>query len=829
MLDFRESKKNVGLAAVGFLQVFVLGTLLKLLGVLSFGWDRWLFQLLLTVLVQGSIFWMAGRKPGAWRAWDRHFVYIPTFAAIGLFTGYGIEVPAVRYMVLVAFGCIFLVLSPFARTLQVVVAGGLMGIGYSVILVFASRSLRSFDPAFEAALLGTFLITSGYAAIVTLQTQRMRRQRRDRSESLTRLSPVGIFRSDAEGRCTYVNQRWCEITGLDKERAMGSGWLQAVHPEDRERVLEHWQSLQASGELTRIEFRFSRSLGQVVWVLGQAVQDFDHEGRHVGYVGSITDVTPRILAQQNAEKANRAKSEFLANMSHEIRTPMNAIVGMSRLLGKGDLPSTEQRYAEIVQSSAEGLLYLIDDVLDFSKIEAGKLSLDPRDFYLLEAVQSTVDLLSPRASAKGLKLEVRIEDRIPRVVHGDANRLRQVLINLVSNAIKFTDRGNVTLRVERTGGDAPPLPLRFSVIDTGIGISRLALERLFDPFTQADASTTRKFGGTGLGLTISKRIVELMGGQIDAESTPGVGSTFSFIVPFAAPLGRESKELRRTFSAREAPARQFRTDKRILVAEDEWVNQIVAVRELEDLGYRVKAANNGNEALAALGRENFDLVLMDCQMPELDGYETTRRIREAEAEGEHLPIIAVTAHALSGHRQECLDAGMDDFISKPYGERELAAVIDHWLGLAPEEDASFLGNSHFEAAAQPPEEIEKDFDDTAMASLRELERTSGKVLIKHLVESFTRRARKGLTTLQETLNRGECAEAQALAHGLRGASAQLGAVRLAESLRRIEEHAAAGKVEESLKHLGDFEQALPAMLRRLRREASKALQSPRIH
>ncbi|MEM7585069.1 MAG: ATP-binding protein, partial [Acidobacteriota bacterium] len=385
-------------------------------------------------------------------------------------------------------------------------------------------------------------------------------------------------------------------------------------------------------------------------------------------------------ARNQAEAANLAKSEFLANMSHEIRTPMYGIVGSAEQLLKADLPPSNREDVETVSMSAGVLLDLIDDILDFSKIEAGKMTLQKVGFRLADVADLVMEMFAPRAAEKDIALELELSEGVPGRLLGDPSRLQQVLINLVSNAIKFTDYGHVKLSVEPAGENGSELRIRFTVSDTGIGISRETQAVLFDAFTQADSSATRRFGGTGLGLAISKRIVELMGGDIEIDSVPGVGSTFSVVVPLQR-LGTDEVplELAASILQSASSSRKPRGSFRILLVEDNPVNQMVASKQLELLGYRAEAVDDGNQALDALERQDYDLILMDCQMPGLDGYEATRQVRIREGDRKHTPIVAMTAHAVKGDREKCLAAGMDDYLSKPFRETELEAMLDRWL------------------------------------------------------------------------------------------------------------------------------------------------------
>ena len=472
-----------------------------------------------------------------------------------------------------------------------------------------------------------------------------------------------VFVVDSRERLADANPAACEILGLSE--ATGKTAVEVLAPD----LLACLRGDMASS--------MEVDLPERGWFDVRVFPLRDRLGRLVGRLVSLRDINKQKRAQEDLAEVNKrlaiasqAKSEFLANMSHEIRTPMNGILGMTDFLIESGLNPEQFDFASTVKNCADSLLVIVNDILDFSKVEAGKLILEELPFDPRQTLEAFHKVMAPRAHQKGLAYECQVDSAVPLVLRGDPGRLRQILNNLVGNAIKFTSAGEVSIRVEALEISENGTVLRFLVRDTGIGITPEVAAILFHPFIQADASTTRRFGGTGLGLAISKQLAKLMDGEIGVESGPG-GSTFWFSVR----LGRESQLGRAAANRLPSPSGR---KLHILLAEDNAVNQMMAVRILNKLGHVVDVAANGKEALASLRRNPYDLVLMDIQMPEMDGIEATRRIRDGETVRPDIPVIALTAHAMKEDRERCLAAVMDDYVSKPIQREELLGAIARW-------------------------------------------------------------------------------------------------------------------------------------------------------
>jgi two-component system sensor histidine kinase/response regulator len=768
-----------------------------------------------------------------------------------------------------------------------------------------------------------------------------------------------IDRADGADESLYVSPQVEAILGYTQEEWIaGRLWRERLHPDDLEQVLASDELFEAHGEPVDLEYRLLAKDGSVVWVREETVLVRDEGGEPLYVQGILTDVTNRKLAEEEmrqareaAETANLAKSEFLANMSHEIRTPMNGVIGMTGLLLETDLTPEQLGFTETIRISANNLLAIINDILDFSKIEARRMDLEVIDFDLRDTVEEALGLFAEQAYNKNLELASFIQPTIPRMLRGDPGRLTQVLTNLLGNALKFTEAGSVAVRVSLLDETDSEAIVHFSVADTGIGLTVEQRSRLFQAFTQADASTTRRFGGTGLGLAISKRLVEMMGGEIGVDSERGVGSTFWFTarirtlpqeerlapsvspelrnlrvlvvddnetnrkilheqviswgmnngmaedgrsalamlleaeergepydlalldldmpemdglelahrikaepslastqlilltsvglrgeaeqarrVGFAAYLTKpvrqshlfdaiatvmstpvdntagadavsEEKQIVTRYNLKEARERARPLRGRVLVAEDNAVNQKVAVMMLENLGYRADVAANGKEAVDSISRISYSAVLMDVQMPEMDGYEATAAIRKSE-EGarRRTPVIAMTANAMKGDREKALQAGMDDYIPKPVKLEELEVILAHWV--SPEQEHASTGDSH---KAITPQESEEFLDRQVIANLREL---GGPEMLSELAEMFLEELRSAMDSLKRAVEEGDAQAVERTAHTLKGSSGNMGARKIAWLCARLQEIGASGNLASATAVLARLEEEL---------------------
>jgi two-component system sensor histidine kinase/response regulator len=609
------------------------------------------------------------------------------------------------------------------------------------------------------------------------RAEEMLRRSERKYRELMEQAAEAIFVTDREWRrCEDVNQAACDLLGYTREEMQTLDVGEIFRPAGPAGQPGR-QGAEKNHGVSYSMRRFRRKDGGYIPV--ELSSRMLPDGRLQAFARDISQWLERESALQNAnvkaQAASRAKSEFLANMSHEIRTPMNSVIGMARLALTREADERQIGYLEKILMSGEHLLDIIDDILDFSKIEAGKMQIEKTAFDLRDIMDNLASLMADKAASKGLEFTMEMDPALPQRMQGDPLRLRQILLNFSDNAIKFTSRGGVRISVARAEGGEGQSAVCFEVSDTGIGIAQEEIDKLFQPFQQTDGSVTREFGGTGLGLSISKRLVELMGGEVGVESQPGRGSRFWFKVGLDE--GGQDADSSAEYFVERRDAQSTIRNARILLAENNVFNQQVAREFLEDVGCVVQVANNGMEALEWMQKEHFDCILMDVQMPLMDGLEATRQIRANQAFAP-LPVIAVTANALEEEKRRCLEAGMNDFVTKPLMPETLYAVLARWLSRqalpvsAPERRTQSSGRTEQNAV----------LDISALADLVGGSRDRMRQMLHRFMDS----ARQDMGRVAEALDREDMQHLREMAHHIKSPAAMVGAAGFAELCSELE-------------------------------------------
>jgi len=662
------------------------------------------------------------------------------------------------------------------------------------------RTVQALGLLFAMMLVGLAWIV-GLRRRVSQQTQDLREQLdRERAleaqyRELVATANDLVVTCDADSRVTSINEAGQRITGHSAELAIGRPLRDLVAASDRARLDRELSTALATRTGATLEVSIASTSDAAV-TLELDVRPIYRRSRPAGLQAIGRDVTARKRAEfelaharDAAEAASRAKSEFMANISHEVRTPLNGIIGMTELVLASPMGDEPRQYLNLVRSSADSLLHIINDILDFSKVEAGHLEFDSAPFDLADRLTATLEPLGVTARSKGLSFDVHVASTLPSVLVGDAGRFGQVLVNLVGNAVKFTSDGGVRVDVEHAPsrpGDPPKMVrVRASVRDTGIGIPADKHKLIFEAFTQADGSTSRRFGGTGLGLSIAAKIVRRMGGTLHVTSAPGEGSAFTLVTPFERGSSVDlpalsSDGLSRLLGHADAPplpaGRTAQTPRplRVLLVEDNPVNQRLAHEILRRRGHRVTVAENGREALDRLSETTFDIVLMDVQMPEMNGLDATCAIRAGEqATGRHVPIVAMTAHAMAGDRERCLAAGMDEYLTKPIRAEALISHVERFaMGAQP--SSSGVPTPAF------------SFDET-------LQRVDGDLdLLAEIAGLFVSDAPAMLADITAAVAAGDANEVSRTAHRLKGSILTFGAPSAAGAALRLEQNGRVG-------------------------------------
>jgi PAS domain S-box-containing protein len=639
----------------------------------------------------------------------------------------------------------------------------------------------------QNAIIGYLLIGTDNTARKQVEAEQKKLDQRLRDQqfytrSLIESNIDALMTTDPSGIITDVNKQMEALTGCTRDELIGAPFKgNFTDPERAEAAIK---LVLSEKKVTDYELTARARDGTKTVVSYNATTFYDRDRTLQGVFAAARDVTEgkRVemelkQAKAAAESASRTKSDFLASMSHEIRTPMNAIMGISDLLAKTALSPEQNKYVQIFRRSGDNLLNLINDILDLSKVEASQLELEQTVFSLHDLLEKVAEMVAPRAQEKGLALLCEIAPNVPDGLVGDPTRLRQVLLNLLGNAIKFTESGQVALRVTSDADSVVPTALQFTISDTGIGIAAEKLSRVFERFMQADSSTTRRFGGSGLGLTISKRLVELMGGRIWAESGVGEGSIFSFVVPFEVHVGSTLRAVMPVDTGPELPLPALR----ILLAEDSPDNCTITLAYLEDTPYRVEIAETGTIACAKFTTGHYDLVLMDRQMPVMDGLTATRTIRAWEQANRRplTPIIALTASALKGDREMCLAAGCTAYLTKPIKQEVLLQAI-----------------KEYSVGAPPSSKEESSGKDTTLT------RPNPKFADRILV--FLQNSRQNVIAMLDALDRDDFMTVEFLGHGMRGAGGMYGFQAITDIGAALEQAAESADIDASRKWVGEL-------------------------